>query len=201
MDDEPLTMERVDESPLVLVLDRAIDDRRQTIFSYQWSMANRQSSALVYNVIMRILLRLWRLLPLWVHLLASRIVRPKFQAAVAALVFDEQGRVLLFKHTYRKWEWGIPAGSLEHREQPAEAVLREFYEETQMQIQVEKLLTVVSAREDHHLTIVYLCKIISGEFKASNEVSEMKYFDVNALPQMLFAEKDLIRQVASGAIS
>jgi 8-oxo-dGTP diphosphatase len=150
---------------------------------------------------MKILLRLWRFLPLWVHLLASRIVRPKFQAAVAALIFDEQGRVLLFKHTYRKWQWGIPAGGLEHREQPADAILREFYEETRMRIRVEKLLTVVSAKEDHHLTIVYLCKIVGGEFKASNEVSEMKYFYVDALPQMLFAEKDLIRKVASGAIS
>ena len=150
---------------------------------------------------LKILLRLWRFLPLWVHLLASHIVRPKFQAAVAALIFDKQGRVLLFKHTYRKWQWGIPAGSLEHREQPADAVLREFYEETGMHIQTEKLLTVVSAKEDHHLTIVYLCKIVSGEFKASNEVSEMKYFDVNDLPKMLLAEKDLIRQVASGSTS
>jgi ADP-ribose pyrophosphatase YjhB (NUDIX family) len=145
---------------------------------------------------MKTLLRLWRTLPIWVHFLAAKLVRSKFRAAVAALIFDERGRVLLFKHTYRKWQWGIPAGSLEHREQPADAVLREFYEETRMQIQIEKLLTVVSATEDHHLTIVYLCKIVGGEFKASNEVSEMKYFDVNELPKMLFAEKELIRWVA-----
>jgi ADP-ribose pyrophosphatase YjhB (NUDIX family) len=145
---------------------------------------------------MKTLLRLWRTLPIWVHFLAAKLVRSKFRAAVAALIFDERGRVLLFKHTYRKWQWGIPAGSLEHREQPADAVLREFYEETRMQIEVEKLLTVVSATEDHHLTIVYLCKIVGGEFKASNEVSEMKYFDVNELPKMLFAEKELIRWVA-----
>jgi len=150
---------------------------------------------------MKLLLRLWRFLPIWVHFLAAKLVRAKFRAAVAALIFDEQGRVLLFKHTYRKWQWGIPAGSLEHREQPADAILREFHEETSMQIEVKKLLTVLSAREDHHLTVVYLCKIVGGEFKPSNEVSEMKYFDVNDLPQMLFAEKDLIRQVASGAIS
>jgi ADP-ribose pyrophosphatase YjhB (NUDIX family) len=145
---------------------------------------------------MTLLLRLWRSLPIWVHFLAAKLVRAKFRAAVAALIFDGQGQVLLFKHTYRKWQWGIPAGSLEHREQPADAVLREFYEETSMQIEVEKLLTVISAREDHHLTIVYLCRIISGEFQASNEVSEMKYFDVNTLPQMLFAEKELIRWAA-----
>lgn len=149
---------------------------------------------------MKLLLRLWRSLPIWVHFLAAKIVRAKFRAAVAALIFDEQGRVLLFKHTYRKWQWGIPAGSLEHREQPADAVLREFREETGMQIEVEKLLTVVSAREDHHLTVVYLCKILGGEFKASTEVSEMAYFAVSDLPKMLLAEKDLIRQVANGII-
>ena len=141
----------------------------------------------------RSLLRLWRLLPMWVHVLAVRTFNPRFRAAVAALVFDEQGRVLLFKHTYRKFEWGIPGGGLEYREQPADAMIREFREETGMTIEIEKLLTVVSAREDHHLSIIFLCKITDGEFKPSNEISEIKYFDVNDLPRMLFAEKDLIR--------
>ncbi|MCE7861068.1 MAG: NUDIX domain-containing protein [Chloroflexi bacterium CFX2] len=104
------------------------------------------------------LLRLWRLLPMWVHILAAKLVRTRFRAAVAALVFDEQGRVLLFRHTYRKFEWGIPAGSLEYHEQPADAIIREFFEETGMQAGIERLLTVVSAKEDHHLTVVYLCR-------------------------------------------
>lgn len=134
-------------------------------------------------------------MPLWVHFLGSKIARAKFQAAVVAIIFDQQGRILLFKHTYRKFEWGIPAGSLEHHEQPADAVVREFLEETGIQIQIERLLTAVSAREDDHITLVYLCKIVSGEFKASHEISEMKYFDPHRLPRMLFAEKELIRWV------
>ncbi|NOH04505.1 MAG: NUDIX domain-containing protein [Chloroflexi bacterium] len=142
------------------------------------------------------LLRLWRLLPMWVHVLAAKMVRSRFRAAVAALIFDEQGRVLLFRHTYRKFEWGIPAGSLEYHEQPADAILREFHEETGMQIEIVELLKVVSAREDHHLTVVYLCKITGGEFRPSHEISEMKYFHPDDLPKMLFAEKDLIRWAA-----
>ena len=166
-----------------------MDDRHVSI-----SMVHGRLSIvyLVYNDAMKLLLRLWRFMPIWLNFLVAKIVRPLFLVAVAALIFDEQGQILLFKHTYRKFEWGIPAGGLEPREQPADAILREFCEETGMQIKIEKLLTVVSAREDHHITIVYLCKIVSGEFKASNEVSEMKYFDVNALPKMLFAEKELI---------
>jgi 8-oxo-dGTP diphosphatase len=147
-----------------------------------------------YNAMMKILLRIWRTLPLWVHFFAAKLVRPRFRAAVAALIFDEQGRILLFKHTYRKFEWGIPAGGLEHREQPADAIIREFREETGIQIEIERLLTVVSAREDHHISMVYLCKIVSGEFKESLEISEIKYFSVDEMPaMMLTTEKELIK--------
>jgi ADP-ribose pyrophosphatase YjhB (NUDIX family) len=141
-------------------------------------------------------LRIWRSLPVWVHLLGARVFRSRFRVAVAALIFDERGRILLFKHTYRKFEWGIPAGSLEYHEQPAEAIVREFHEETGIQVAIEKLLKVVSAREDHHLTVVYLCKPVTGEFKPSHEISEMKYFELDSLPPMLFTEKDLIRWAA-----
>jgi ADP-ribose pyrophosphatase YjhB (NUDIX family) len=132
---------------------------------------------------------------MWVHILAMRMFRPKFRIAVAALVFDEQGRILLFKHTYRKFEWGIPAGGLEYGEQPEKAIVREFFEETGMQIEVQRSLSAESAMEDHSVSLIYLCKIVNGTFKESFEISEIKYFDVNNLPQMLFAEKDLIRSV------
>lgn len=130
---------------------------------------------------------------MWFHVLVMRMYRPRFRAAVAALIFDELGRVLLFRHTYRKFEWGIPAGGLEYNEQPDRAIVREFLEETGMQIKVEKLLIAESSKEDRNISLIYLCTIVSGSFTESSEISEMKYFDVNDLPQMLFAEKNLIR--------
>lgn len=142
---------------------------------------------------MKRLLPIWRTLPMWIHVLVMRIYRAKFRASVAALIFDEQARILLFKHTYRKFEWGIPAGGLEYNEQPANAIVREFFEETGMQIQVEKLLLAESSKEDRNISLIYLCKIVSGTFKESSEISEMKYFNVNNLPLMLFAEKNLIQ--------
>lgn len=142
------------------------------------------------------LLRLWRFMPMWIHVFAMRLTQPKFNAGVSALVFDELGRVLLFKHTYRKYEWGIPGGTLEYHEQPDEAMVREFYEEANMKIEIKKLLKIASAKEFPHLSIVYLCNIISGEFKTSHEISEIKYFHIHELPKMLFAEKDLIQWAA-----
>jgi ADP-ribose pyrophosphatase YjhB (NUDIX family) len=143
----------------------------------------------------RILLHIWRIFPFWVHIFVALIVRPKFLMAVSALVFDQQGSVLLFKHTYRKLAWGIPAGGLEHREQPQDAILREFFEETSMTIEVQRLLLAESSRYFHHVSLVYLCKIVAGEFKESHEISEIQYFDVNNLPPMLFDEKELICKV------
>ena len=144
----------------------------------------------------KVLLRVWRTFPMWVHVLAMRMFRPRFRAAVAAIIFDNQGRILLFKHTYRKFEWGIPAGGLEYGEQPEKAIIREFFEETSMQIKVEKLLLAESSKEDRNISLIFLCKIVSGTFKESSEISEIKYFNVNELPRMLFAEKNLIHLVA-----
>lgn len=143
---------------------------------------------------MKILLRIWRIFPSWVHTLAARLFRPRFRMAVAALVFDEQGRILLFKHTYRKLAWGIPVGGLEYGEQPEQGVIREFFEESGMTIVIQQLLLAESSRYDRHISLIYLCKIVNGEFKESYEVSEIKYFDVDDLPRMLFDEKDLIRE-------
>ena len=154
--------------------------------------------ALFYNAgtfMIRTLLRIWGTFPQWVHLLAARLLRPKFRVAVAALVFDEQGRILLFKHTYRKLAWGIPVGGLEYGEQPEQGVIREFFEESGMTIEVERLLLADGSILDHHVSLVYLCKLVRGEFRESYEVSESKYFHVDDLPHMLFDEKDLIRSV------
>lgn len=144
----------------------------------------------------RFLFRIWRRFPLWMHIFAARIVRPRFRVGVAALIFDEQGRVLLFRHTYRKFEWGIPGGALEYGEPPEQAMVREMLEETGMRIEVQRLLLAESSKDDHHISLIYQCRIADGVFRESDEISEMKYFDVNALPPMLFAEKDLIRRVA-----
>ncbi len=111
---------------------------------------------------MRFLLRTWRYFPQWTHVLAAVVLRPRYRVAVSALVFDEQQRILLFKHTYRKLEWGLPAGALEYGEQPVDGILREFYEETGMTIAVDRLLLADSSPHMRHVSLVYLCKVISG---------------------------------------
>jgi ADP-ribose pyrophosphatase YjhB (NUDIX family) len=148
----------------------------------------------VINQLLRLLLRLWRILPLWVHVFAARVVRPKYRVAA---VFDEQGCVLLFRHTYRKFEWGMPSGGLEYGEAPEEAIRREFHEESGIDVEVQKMLLAVSSKEDHHISLIYGCRILSGEFRPSPEISEMQYFDPQRLPRMLLTEKAIIARLAA----
>ena len=140
------------------------------------------------NTVLRILLRLWRMVPVWAQFLAARIVRPRYRVGVVAVVLDDEGRVLLFHHTYRKLAWGLPAGGLEHGEDPAEAVRREFHEETGLEIRVERMLMAVSAEVGHHISLVYLCSLPGGEFHESLEISEMRFFPPDDLPVMLILE-------------
>jgi len=149
----------------------------------------------------RFLLKLWGKFPVWVHGFASILLRPKFRVAVAVLVFDDHGQILLFKHTYRKFPWGIPAGALEYNEQPIDAVIREFYEECGMKLGVERLLLADASQFFRHVTLVYLGRVEDGEFRESHEISEMQYFDINDLPPMLLDEKDLIRSVDKNLFS
>ncbi len=143
----------------------------------------------------RTLLRIWGMFPTWIHTLAMNLLLPRFRMAVGGLVFNEQGQVLLFKHTYRKFPWGIPAGGLEPGEQPADGIVREFHEETGLTIHPERILLAYNSPYFQHVSLLYLCKIVAGEFRESAEISAIQYFDVEHLPPMLFDEKDLIRSI------
>lgn len=143
-----------------------------------------------------LLLKIWKQLPLWLKIFSSRLLRPKYMVAVAAVIFDEEGCILLGKHTYRKnHPWGLLAGNLEYGENPEDAIVRELREETGYEIKVQRLLKAVSAREAHHVSLIYLCKIIGGSFIPTPEISTIRFFPLDSLPDMLKTEKVLLIQI------
>jgi len=139
------------------------------------------------------LLKIWKLIPLWLKILLARLFWPRYMVAVAAVIIDSTGHILLGKHTYRKKHpWGLLAGVLEYGEAPEKAIVREIQEETGFNVEVEQLLKAVSAKEDHHISLVYLCRIVDGAFQASPEISVVQYFPSDDLPDMLETERALI---------
>lgn len=142
-----------------------------------------------------ILLKIWRLLPGWMQVVLSRIIRPKFQVFAAAVIFDKDNRILLVKSTYQRFHpWGLPGGSLNYGEPPEEAVIREVREETSLKVEVEELFFVKTWIPDR-VGLYYLCNIVDGEFQSSDEVSEYGYFSSDALPDVRPLDVYLIQQI------
>ena len=143
----------------------------------------------------RILLKIWRVLPLWLQIAASRLIRPLFQVFAAAVIFDEGRNILLVKSTYNRFHpWGLPGGSLEYGEHPEEAVIREVMEETHLTVCIEKLLLVSSWTPDR-VGLYYLCRITGGTFFPSDEVSEFAFFSLDELPDVRPLDRDMIKRL------
>ena len=142
-----------------------------------------------------LLLKIWRVFPGWLQDVLARLIRPLFQVFSAAVIFNEHRQILLVKLTYQRFHpWGLPGGGLDYDEQPEDAVVRELFEETGLTIEIEKFLFVktwIPAR----IGLYYLCKIKSGEFNPSDEVSEIGYFSKENLPDVRLLDVGLIKKI------
>jgi len=147
-----------------------------------------------------ILLKIWRIFPLWMQALASRIIRPLFQVFSVAVIFNAEKKLLLVKTTYnRHHPWGLPGGSLEYGEAVEESLLREIWEETSLRIEIERFLFVRTWTPDR-VGLYYFCRITSGEFYPSDEVSELGYFSPHDLPDVRLEDVELIKRIYEEAV-
>lgn len=142
-----------------------------------------------------LLLQVWRVLPLWLQQVLSRVIRPLFQVFAAAVIFDQQNRIFLVKLTYQRFHpWGLPGGGLEYGETSEDAVIREVWEETGLKVEIEKLLLNKTFPPDK-FAMYYLCRITDGVFQPSDEVSEYGYYTLNDLPDVRQMDYALINEI------
>lgn len=118
------------------------------------------------------------------------------RAGVAAVVFDEAGRVLLGRRLDNGL-WGLPSGHVEVGETAAQAAVREVAEETGLQVQVQRLVGVYSdpasqvfaypdGRVTQFVTTTFACLPRGGQMHPDGvETSQAGFFSPDELPAPL----------------
>jgi len=144
------------------------------------------------------LVSLYRKLPLSIGV-KRRIVycaNERFLVAVLGIIMNDDRKVLLLKHTYRRAEpWGLPSGYIE-KEDPNAGLQREIFEETSFTVEIGQIIYTGYADNPPRINLYFSGRITSGEFKSCEEISECDFFDIKDLPgYMPNYEKELIRKV------
>lgn len=114
------------------------------------------------------------------------LAHDKFIIGVNGVILDNKNDVLLLRHSYwPEGSWGLPSGYAEHGEKLEDTIAREVREETGYEIEVKKLLQLVSGYQ-LRLEVSYLGKIAGGELKIDpKEILEAKFFPLDKTPEGL----------------
>jgi len=111
------------------------------------------------------------------------LISTKYGIGVQALVFDEAGRLLLLRHTYKgRYPWGLPGGGMGRGETTAEATLRELREEAGLHGTIQALIGVETHPHRLVVEVYYLCRAHGGTFHPNAEIAACAYFALDALP-------------------
>lgn len=110
---------------------------------------------------------------------------------VSAVVVNDSEEVLLGQRSDNH-KWSIISGMLDPGEQPADAILREIYEGTGVQAEIDRLagvalheVTYPNGDLCHMLKTWFRCHPISGEARVNDEESvSVRWFPFDALPEM-----------------
>lgn len=116
------------------------------------------------------------------------------QDGAAAIIVNNEGQILLQKRT-DKDTWGLPGGCQELGESFKDTIIREIKEETNLNVEEKdlELIDIVSGQSRRNSypngdvvinnTAFYLVKKYTGELKWDEESKELKFFNLDDIPE------------------
>jgi 8-oxo-dGTP diphosphatase len=133
--------------------------------------------------------------------------------ATAAVICDEAGRVLLIRRGDGRG-WSLPGGLMEPGERVVDALVREVWEETGLEVEPLRLVGIYSdpaytqitypnGDQVHFVSSTFVCRVVGGRLQADGEESlEVAYFAPGALPRDLVCDHGIrIRDALSGQVA
>jgi 8-oxo-dGTP diphosphatase len=113
-----------------------------------------------------------------------RIRQPRFTAGVVGVILNNSGQILLVEHVFHPHNpWGLPGGWIDRNENPAEAVLRELWEELELTAEVGPLL-LAEVAYGNHLDLAYRCHPNGSVGKLSTELLDYRWIDPLDMPRL-----------------
>ena len=118
---------------------------------------------------------------------------------VRAAVFRD-GKLLLVRERL-DGGWTMPGGWADVGDTPSKAAEREVWEEAGFHVKARKLIGVYDANRInpcevfHAFKIIFLCDIVDGEARASDETTEVAFFGPNEIPENLSGERTTSRHI------
>lgn len=116
--------------------------------------------------------------------------KAKFRHVTTNTLLQKDGKILLVKRSEiisESGKWAIPGGFLDYEETLIEGAKREVMEETGWEISDIKLFTISdnldkTGDDYQNVDFIYLAKPIKKVGQPDNEVTEVKWFDLDELP-------------------
>lgn len=97
--------------------------------------------------------------------------------------------------------WTMPGGWAEVGDTPSEAIEREVWEESGFRVESRKVIGVYDANRIkpldlyHAFKLVFLCDIVGGEARISDETAEVAFFAWGEIPENLSMERTKMHQI------
>ncbi len=109
----------------------------------------------------------------------------QYPESVAALLFTPDRTEVLLVQRRDVPVWVLPGGGIELGERAEQAALREMFEETGFQVNIERLVgTYTPINKLAKCTLVYEVTLVGGKQMLTDETRDIRFFPLNALPPL-----------------
>jgi 8-oxo-dGTP diphosphatase len=101
---------------------------------------------------------------------------------VDAVIREPQRGVLLIRRGHPPFAgcWALPGGFVDYGESCPQACVREVHEETGLEVEVVRLLDVLSEPHrdprQHVVSVVYECRVIGGQLASGDDAADARWF-------------------------